>query len=88
MPTKNRSQLVPPDAAPVGQCAGSTRLYSARSQTWSCACVLSLFTFHFWNLEQSTSEEKAGIDPTYQTPFQEIATSPLPTPIAWGIVFL
>ena len=30
----------PPDVAPVGQCAGSTRLYSARSQAWSCACVL------------------------------------------------
>jgi hypothetical protein len=35
-----RSQPVPPDVAPVGQCANSTRLYSARSQTWSCACVL------------------------------------------------
>ena len=35
-----RSHPVPPDVAPVVQCAGSTRLYSARSQTWSCACVL------------------------------------------------
>ena len=35
-----RSHPIPPDVAPVGQCAGSTRLYSARSQTWSCACVL------------------------------------------------
>ncbi len=35
-----RSLPVPPDVAPVGQRAGSTRLYSARSQTWSYACVL------------------------------------------------
>ncbi len=35
-----RSHPVLPDVAPVGQCAGSTRLYSARSQTWSCAFVL------------------------------------------------
>jgi hypothetical protein len=35
-----RSHPAPPDVAPVGQSAGSTRLYSARSQTWSCACVL------------------------------------------------
>ncbi len=35
-----RSHPIPPDVAPVGQCAGSTRLYSAMSQTWSCACVL------------------------------------------------
>jgi hypothetical protein len=35
-----RSLPVPPDVAPVGQCAGSTRLYSTRSQTSSCACVL------------------------------------------------
>jgi hypothetical protein len=35
-----RSQPVPPGVAPIGQCAGLTRLYSARSQTWSCVCVL------------------------------------------------
>jgi hypothetical protein len=35
-----RSHPVPSDVAPVGQSAGSTRLYSTRSQTWSCACVL------------------------------------------------
>ena len=35
-----RSHRAPPDVSPVGQCAGSTRLYSTRSQTWSCACVL------------------------------------------------
>jgi hypothetical protein len=35
-----RSHPVPPDVAPVGQCAGSTRLYSTKSQAWSCACVL------------------------------------------------
>ncbi len=36
--------------------------------------------FHFWNLEQS-SAVKAGIDPTYQAPFQEAVTSPLLTPL-------
>jgi hypothetical protein len=36
--------------------------------------------FHFWNLEQS-STEKAGIHPTYHEPFQEVVTSPLPTPL-------
>jgi hypothetical protein len=35
-----RSHPVPSDVAPVGQCAGSSRLYSARSKAWSCACVL------------------------------------------------
>jgi hypothetical protein len=38
---------------------------------------VKLGNFHFWNLEQS-SAEKAGIDPTYQAPFQEVVTSPLP----------
>jgi hypothetical protein len=36
--------------------------------------------FHFWILEQS-STEKAGIPPTYHEPFQEVVTSPLPTPL-------
>ncbi len=36
--------------------------------------------FHFWNLEQP-SVEKEGIDQTYQAPFQEAVTSPLPTPL-------
>ncbi len=54
------------------------------------ACNLHLrpyglgFTFGIYS---RTSEEKAGIDPAYQTPFQEIATSPLPTRIAWSIFF-
>ena len=33
--------------------------------------------FHFRNLEQS-STEKAGIQPAYHEPFQEVVTSPLP----------
>jgi hypothetical protein len=37
-------------------------------------------SFSFLNLEQS-SAEKAGIQPTYQAPFQEAVTSPLPMPL-------
>jgi hypothetical protein len=34
--------------------------------------------FHFWNLEQS-STEKAGIQPTYHEHFQEVVTdTPFP----------
>ncbi len=39
-----------------------------------------IFFFHFWNLEQF-STEKAGIQPTYHEPFQEVVTSPLPAPL-------
>ncbi len=44
------------------------------------AVLRQWFTVHFWNLEQP-SAEKAGINPTYQAPFQEVVTSPLPSPL-------
>jgi hypothetical protein len=48
--------------------------------TWGPAIVTGS---HFSLLESSsTSEEKAGIHPTYQTLFQKVVTSSLPTPIA------
>jgi hypothetical protein len=52
----------------------------------SCFVVESLIAFHFWNLELS-SAEKAGIQPTYQAPFQEVVTSPLPTPLGAELFF-
>jgi hypothetical protein len=40
---------------------------------------------HFSLLEsRAVPAQKAGIHPTYQTPFQKVVTSPLPTPIAWS----
>jgi hypothetical protein len=39
------SRPVPPDVAPVGQCVASTRLYLARSQTWSCDCAFKKGAF-------------------------------------------
>ncbi len=36
--------------------------------------------FSLWNLEQY-QHRKAGIETTYQTPFQKVMTSPLPTPV-------
>jgi hypothetical protein len=42
--------------------------------------VLLCNSLSLWNLEQS-SAEKAGIRPTFQAPFQEVVTSPLPTPL-------
>ena len=40
-----RSPPVSPDVAPVGQCAGSTRLYSARSVLCLCAQGEGLFLY-------------------------------------------
>ena len=70
-------------APPLAQ---ASRIFGFRRPQARCTATLMpiklnvLFTYHFWNLEQS-STEKAGIQPTYHEPFQEVVTSPLPTPL-------
>ena len=64
---------------PEGPVASSLAAYPASRACRSPGDAMSPF-FYFWNLEQS-SAEKAGVRPTYQAPFQEVVTSPLPTPL-------
>ncbi len=76
-----RSHPIPPDVAPVGQCAGSTRLYSTRSQTWSCASrsLSRLLALHFHALKWQLATSPAVYTPSYHFPFHNSISVDLST---------